>query len=259
MNKIKDELKETKKTETYKLWGTLLSIYAYKKLNGMHELTVSNVFNEPPTDESIPVNPLLSVSQNSQLYFKKYSKMKTRLQVGQDKLNECFAKIRYLENISYFLENIKTKNELIQLKDELKDSGATIQRHSSRQRKKEKEPSFISLTIDGFHALLGKNNVQNEYLTFHKAGKEDLWFHAQALPGSHVVLITEGQVIPKELIAKTAALAAFYSKGKSSGKVNVDYTRIKYVKKIPNSPPGLVNYTHQSTVTVIPEDFKISI
>ena len=82
-----------------------------------------------------------------------------------------------------------------------------------------------------------KNNVQNEYLTFHKAGKEDLWFHAQALPGSHVVLITEGQVIPKELIAKTAALAAFYSKGKSSGKVNVDYTRIKYVKKIPNSPP----------------------
>ena len=156
----------------------------------------------------------------------------------------------------YFL---KTKNELIQLKDELKDSGATIQRHSSRQRKKEKEPSFISLTIDGFHVLLGKNNVQNEYLTFHKAGKEDLWFHAQALPGSHVVLITEGQVIPKELIAKTAALAAFYSKGKSSGKVNVDYTRIKYVKKIPNSPPGLVNYTHQSTVTVIPEDFKISI
>lgn len=259
MNKIKDELKETKKTETYKLWGTLLSIYAYKKLNGMHELTVSNVFNEPPTDESIPVNPLLSVSQNSQLYFKKYSKMKTRLQVGQDKLNECFAKIRYLENISYFLENIKTKNELIQLKDELKDSGATIQRHSSMQRKKEKEPSFISLTIDGFHVLLGKNNVQNEYLTFHKAGKEDLWFHAQALPGSHVVLITEGQVIPKELIAKTAALAAFYSKGKSSGKVNVDYTRIKYVKKIPNSPPGLVNYTHQSTVTVIPEDFKISI
>ena len=82
-----------------------------------------------------------------------------------------------------------------------------------------------------------------------------MWFHAQALPGSHVVLITEGQVIPKELIAKTAALAAFYSKGKSS----VDYTRIKYVKKIPNSPPGLVNYTHQSTVTVIPEDFKISI
>lgn len=255
IHKIKDELSETQKTETYKLWGTLLSIHAYEKINGKTEISVSNLFNDPPSDEIIPVDPLLSITQNSQLYFKKYVKMKTRSQMGEDKLKECLSKIHYLENVSYFIEDIKSKNDLLLLKEELKESGIDKNptRHLPRQKKKENDSKITTLSVDGFHILFGKNNIQNEYLTLHKAKKDDLWFHAKSIPGSHVVLLTEGQFIPEEIIAKVAAFAAFHSRGKSSGKVDVDFTRIKYVKKIPGSPPGLVNYTHQSTVTVIPK------
>ncbi len=88
------------------------------------------------------------------------------------------------------------------------------------------------------------------------AGKNDLWFHAKAIPGSHVVIETEGLSVPPSTIEKVAALAAWHSKGKNSGKVDIDYTAIRYVKKIPNGPPGLVNYTHQKTIVAIPTETK---
>ena len=103
---------------------------------------------------------------------------------------------------------------------------------------------------------MGKNNTQNEFLTLKKAAKTDLWLHARQIPGSHVVIETEGLTVPLATIEKAAALAAWNSKGKDSGKVDVDYTLIRYVKKIPNGPPGLVNYTHQKTIAAIPAEIK---
>lgn len=259
IQKIEGEMKETSKTEQYKLWGNLLAIYAYEKINGRKALTVLNLFNDPPTKDTIPVDPLLSVTANSQLYFKKYNKMKTRLIIGREKLDECHEKIGYLEDVLYFATEVKTKKDLDALKEELKDTG--IERIGGRKqkpvnRKRKNEPLLTTLTIDGFRVLMGKNNTQNEFLTLKKAAKTDLWLHARQIPGSHVVIETEGLTVPLATIEKAAALAAWNSKGKDSGKVDVDYTLIRYVKKIPNGPPGLVNYTHQKTIAAIPTEIK---
>lgn len=254
--KIKEEMEETEKTEQYKLWGNLLSIYAYEKLNGRKTLTVQNLFDDPPTEETIPVDPLLSVTGNSQAYFKKYNKMKTRRIMGKEKLEESQGKITYLQDMLYFIDRVKTKKELETLKDELKGTGIErLAAHAPTKGKKKSNtaPTLTTLTIDGFTVYMGKNSSQNEYLTLHKAGKMDLWFHARAISGSHVVIATEGLTVPQETLEKAAALAAWNSAGKDSGKVDVDYTYIRYVKKIPNGPPGLVNYTHQRTIVAIPK------
>lgn len=260
LKKIEEEMKETERTEQYKLWGNLLSIYAYEKINGRKSMTVDNLFNDPPTKETIPVDPLLSVTANSQNYFKKYNKMKTRLVMGQEKLDEGKGKIDYLQDMLYFSQTVKTKKDLDALKEELKDTGIEkLGGHKpvkGNKKKNKNEPSLTTLTIDGFTVLMGKNSTQNEYLTLHKAGKTDLWFHARAIPGSHVVLLTEGMTVPESTLEKVAALAAWNSTGKESGKVDVDYTLIRYVKKIPNGPPGRVNYTHQRTIVAIPTDVK---
>ena len=256
--KIKEEMEETEKTEQYKLWGNLLSIYAYEKINGRKTMTVQNLFEDPPTEETIPVDPLLSVTGNSQTYFKKYNKMKTRRIMGKEKLEESQGKITYLQDMLYFIDRVKTKKELETLKDELKGTGIErLAAHTPAKGNKKKSngtPTLTTLTIDGFTVYMGKNSTQNEYLTLHKAGKMDLWFHARAISGSHVVIATEGMTVPQETLEKVAALAAWNSAGKDSGKVDVDYTLIRYVKKIPNGPPGLVNYTHQKTIVAIPKN-----
>ena len=234
----------------------MLSIYAYEKINGRKEITVSNLFETPATDEKIPVNPLYSMAENSQFYFKKYAKMKTRLTIGKEKAEECLMKIKYLNNLSYFCDTVSSKEELNTLKEELKSSGIDKILTKKITGKKENSPSLSSLEIDGFKIFIGKNNIQNEFLTLHKAKKNDLWFHAKAIPGSHVVIETENQIVSEKTIEKIASLAAFHSKGKDSGKVDVDYTPIKYVKKIPGGPPGMVSYTHQHTVVVVPQEYK---
>ncbi len=260
LKKISEEMQETEKIDQYKLWGNLLSIYAYEKLNGRKEIRVQNLFNDPPTEETIPVDPLLSVTANGQLYFKKYNKMKTRLIIGEEKREECAEKIRYLQETLYFSEDVKTKKDLDALKEELKGTGIEKlpgkKNADAKKKKRKNEPMVETISIDGFKVHMGRNNTQNEYLTLHMAGKNDLWFHAKAIPGSHVVIETEGLSVPPSTIEKVAALAAWHSKGKNSGKVDIDYTAIRYVKKIPNGPPGLVNYTHQKTIVAIPTETK---
>lgn len=255
--KIREEMEETAKMDQYRLWGNLLSIYSCESIKGKESIIVDNLFTDPPTKETIPVNPLISITDNSQAYFKKYAKLKTRTMVGQGKLTECRSKLDYLENLSYFLDEIKDKNELIQLKDELRNAGIDKNKVTkAKHQKKEPAPAFLTILLDGFKIYIGKNNTQNEYLTLHKAKKNDLWFHAKEIPGSHVILETANQSIPEDLLLKIASMAAFHSKGKDSGKVAVDYTFIKNVKKISNGPPGLVNYSHQKTLVVKPMEYR---
>ena len=258
--KIGEEMEETSRMDQYKLWGTLLSIYAYEKINHRTCLTLSNLFKDPPEDETIPVNPLLSVSANSQMYFKKYNKMKTRTAIGKEKLDECDKRLAYLNDTLYFAEQVTTKQELEALKEELKNLGIDRKqgqrKKSGKSNKKSQAPQIENRMIDGFRVWFGTSNTKNEYLTLHKAAKTDVWLHARAIPGSHVVIESSGDTIPEETLVKAAALAAWNSKGRNSGKVDVDYTLIRYVKKIPGGPPGLVNYTHQKTLTVVPENVK---
>jgi len=254
---IRDELSETEKTEQYKLWGNLLSIYAYEKTDGRKEIKVSNLFADPPEEETIPIDPRLTIAQNSQAYFKKYNKMKNRLKIGEEMLAECDGKISYLQDMAYFASEVKTKNDLDDLRDELADSGLFRNVQTGKARKKKKTtPACLTLVIDGFTVCVGRNNRENEFLTLHKAKKQDVWLHAKQQPGSHVVIETESEDVPEETLLKAASLAAWHSKGRESGKVDVDYTLIRYVRKIPGGPPGLVNYSHQKTLTVSPSSLN---
>ena len=152
-------------------------------------------------------------------------------------------------------DRITTQEDLTSLQEELRNSGIEKElSKASHKKKKETPSSYLTTFIDGFTVYIGKNNMQNEILTLHKAQKHDVWLHAKKLPGSHVIIETNGNTVPEDTIIKAASIAAYYSKGKNSGKVDVDYTLIKYVKKIPKGPPGLVNYTHQRSITVIPKN-----
>ncbi len=255
LRKIEEELEETKLLETYNLYGQILAIYSYMKPTAP-EMTVANPFDETGTEITIPVDPSVSVIRNSQLYFKKYNKMKTRVAIGQEKRDECQMRLDYLENAAYFAENVRDRNALESLRAELRDIGVNPRKQLQQKTKQKKsapeEPE--TRTIDGYTVFIGKNSRQNEYLTLRKAQKTDLWLHAKEIPGSHVVIATDGAPIPETVIEKAAALAAYHSQARHDGKVSVDATKVQYVKKIPNAPAGLVSYTHHTTYVVAPDD-----
>ena len=255
--KIGQELEETGMMEQYKLWGNLLSIYAYMKCPGKKEITVDNPFDEAGGKETIPLAPEWSLIQNGQIYFKKYNRMKTRLSIGREKLDECRVKLEYLRNAAYFAGEVTDRETLQQLKSELKNTG--IDKYARQDKKKQKknketgaeQPALFY--IGDYPVWVGRNSRQNEYLTLHKAARNDLWLHAQKIPGSHVVIETGGAPVPDDVLAKAASWAAWLSKAKNDSKVLVDYTLIRNIKKIKVGPPGLVNYTHQKTIAAIPE------
>lgn len=254
--KILGELEETELLDKYLLWGNLLSIYAWQKAPGQKEITVDNPFGEMGAQETIPLEPEYSLIRNSQLYFKKYNRMKTRLSIGQEKLDECRMKLDYLRNAAYFADTVNDRKGLLALMEELKDTG--IDRYGPQEKKKKKrdisadEPALYA--FGGFRVWVGRNSRQNEFLTLHKADRNDLWLHAQKIPGSHVVIETNGTAVPADVVETAAAWAAWLSRGRESGRVAVDVTRVRYVKKIKNAPPGLVSYTHQKTLVVSPAD-----
>ena len=257
LRKIDEELAETKLLETYNLYGQILAIYSYMKPAGP-EITVANPFDETGAEITIPVDPSVSVIRNSQLYFKKYGKMKTRAAIGQEKRDECQMRLDYLQNAAYFAEDVRDRKSLEVLRAELRDLGVNPRKQQQQKNKQKKtapeEPEARQL--DGYTIWIGRNSRQNEYLTLRKAQKNDLWLHAKEIPGSHVVISCAGAPIPEAVIEKAAALAAYHSKARNDGKVSVDATKIQYVKKIPNAPAGLVSYTHHTTYVVAPEEEK---
>lgn len=257
LRKIEEEMAETKLLETYNLYGQILAIYSYMKPTG-ETLTILNPFDEAGGEITIPVDPSVSVIRNSQLYFKKYNKMKTRAAIGQEKQEECRRRLEYLQNAAYFAEDVRDRDALESLRAELRELGVNPHRQQAKPSKQKKnapeEPE--ARMMDGYTVWIGRNSRQNEYLTLRKAQKNDLWLHAKEIPGSHVVIATGGADIPEPVIEKAAALAAYHSKGRHDGKVSVDVTKIQYVKKIPNAPAGLVSYTHHVTYVVEPLDEK---
>ena len=166
----------------------------------------------------------------------------------------------YFNNLLYFASTITDRKALDELHNELKNNGIKKQSSPKTSLKKvtKKEPFIHTENKDGYIISIGKNNSQNEFLTLHKANKNDIWLHAQKIPGAHVV-IHQGNVqedIPNDIILYAASLAAYYSQSKDSGKVSIDYTKIKYVKKIPQGPLGLVTYSHHKTIVVKPTPHK---
>lgn len=254
IKRIATELKETTKMDTYKLYGDLLMIYAYEKHDHETKLTVPNLLSETQEPVTITLDPAYTMTENANRYYKRYTKMRNRKQMSTQLHAENQAHLDYLRSLEYSLETATNKTELAEIKSEMQQMD--LIRTSHRDKLKRSSQHDI-LTVDngGIPVWIGRNNRQNDYLTTKKAHPYDLWFHVKNQPGSHVILACHGDDPTDEQITKTAELAAYYSKGRDSSKVEVDCALVRNVKKPAHAAPGYVIFTDQTTYMVEPNDW----
>ncbi len=266
LNNMNQKLEECDKKEQYRIYGELITanLYHINANDNVDRITLDNYYDNN-TPICVPLDKSISIAMNAKKYFKKYAKLKNACEIVTLQKQETKHEIDYIESIIYELEVATTVSDIDSIYTEFSENflGKNILNSSKpskkKMSKKKKEEPFspLTLTIDGYTVLVGKNNKQNDHLTLKYAHSNDLWFHVKDIHGSHVVLKTNGEEIPQETINKCASLCAFYSKAKNSSNVAVDYTFIRYVKKPSGSKPGMVIYTNFQTVNVQPNNFDL--
>lgn len=244
------QIKDTEKRETYRIYGELLNTYGYSAKPGDKSLETVNYYTGEPI--TIPLDPTLSAIENAKKYFEKYNKMKRTYEALSELTKEVKEEIDHLETISTSLDIALQEEDLVEIKEELTESGYIHRKFSGKNQpgkkgngKKVKVTSkpFHYLSSDGFHIYVGKNNYQNDELTFQFATGNDWWFHAKGMPGSHVVVKMNGaEELPDRTFEEAGRLAAYYSKGRGQEKVEIDYIQKKHVKKPSGAKPGFVVY-----------------
>ncbi len=246
------QIKDTEKREKFRIYGELLNTYGYGIQEGEKSFHCLNYYDN--TEITIPLDPTLSAQENAVRYFDKYNKQKRTFEATSRQLEQTEAEIEHLESISTFLDIARKEEDLAQIKEELTEYGY-IKRHFSGGKKQKKAVSrpFHYLSSDGFHIYVGKNNYQNEELTFKLASGNDWWFHAKGIPGSHVIVKTEGKELPDRVFEEAGALAAYYSRGRGQDKVEIDYIQKKNLKKVPGAAPGFVVYHTNYSLVAAPE------
>ncbi len=242
------QLASTQKRDKYRIYGELINTYGYNIKEGSKSFKALNYYTNEEVE--IPLDPDLSPREMSVKYFERYNKLKRTFEAESKLIVETKAEALHLESISTALDIAESEEDLADVKMELIDSGYV---HSSlKNRKKSKNKPLHYISSDGFDIYIGKNNYQNDELTFKFASNADLWFHAKQMPGSHVILRTEGKSmdqVPDRAFEEAAALAAYYSKGREQKKVEVDYVIKKEVKKPAQAKPGfVVYYTNYSLI-----------
>lgn len=249
------QLGDTKKRETYRVYGELLNTYGYSVKPGAKELEAVNYYTGETV--TIPLDPTKSATENAQKYFEKYNKQKRTFEALSSLIQETAKELEHLESIGMSLELARSEADLSQIREEMADCGY-IRRKGKEKRAKEKGKPLHYISSGGFHIYVGKNNYQNEELTFQTANGGDWWFHAKHVPGSHVIVKTEGRELPDIVYEEAAALAAYYSKAREQDKAEVDYTQRKNVKKPANGNPGMVIYHTNYSMVAVPDISRIS-
>ncbi|MBP6492250.1 MAG: NFACT family protein, partial [Clostridia bacterium] len=202
---------------------------------------------------SIPLDPRFSATQNAQRYYKRYGKAKTAITEKKIQLHETNSDIAYLESVLSYAEKAVTVEEIEELRLELIEGGYLKRGKNNFKPSKSKPAPYQYTTSDGFRVLVGRNNKENDILTFKTASGKDYWFHTKDIPGSHVILFTEGKGLTETAIFEAAGLAAYHSKGRESENVPVDYTQVRHVKKPNGAKPGMVIFVDNKTVYVNPK------
>ncbi len=249
--RLGEDIIKAENSDKYRLYGELLTANIHMVQSGADKVSVLNYYDG--TQLEIPLDPTIPAAKNAQKYFKKYGKAKTALKEKQIQIEETDQDILYLESVAAFLENVEAIEEIDSIRDELVEAGFLRKRKTVGIQKKKKIKPHQYETGDGFRVLAGHNNNENDQLTFKMAGGKDYWFHTKDIPGSHVILFTEGRELTETAIFDAAAIAAYHSKGRASENVPVDYTLVKHVKKPNGAKPGMVIFTHNRTVYVTPK------
>lgn len=259
VEKQKLELAEASKRESLRIKGDLLTANMHMLSKGDSSVSVQNYYSESLENVDISLNPRLSPSENAQRYYKKYNKLKTAHALLAEQIEQAEEEIDYLQNIVYSIDNCTEVQEIDEIKEELVSEGY-LKKSSLKNKKSASAPSkpYEYISSDEYHIYVGKNNKQNDQLTMRYASRDDLWFHTKDIPGSHVIVKTNGAEVPESTVLEAATLAAYYSKASQSSNVPVDYALRKHVKKPNSAKPGMVIYENNSTVYVTPDKLSVS-
>ncbi|MDD4238405.1 MAG: NFACT RNA binding domain-containing protein [Desulfotomaculaceae bacterium] len=256
---------ETAGADQLRLYGELLTANLYRLEKGLPEALLENYYDSTSPLVAVPLDPQLTPLENSRVYFKKYVKAKNTRVAVELRLDLAKEELSYLEGIKTALEQADSPAELDEIRQELTEQSylkTPVPRPGTKKNKKKerhipKPHSFRS--SDDFAIFVGKNNKQNDYLTLKMAAQDDLWLHTKDIHGAHVIIRVEGREIPARTLEEASVLAAFFSKGRGSTKVAVDYTQVKHVHKPKGARPGMVIYEHQKTIMAAPDEEKVEI
>lgn len=241
------QLKDTEKREQYRIYGELIHTYGYQLSGEEKVLECENYYTQETV--KIPLDPTKNAQENASRYFEKYNKMKRTYEALSVLITATETEILHLESVLTSLDIAVKDTDLTQIKEELTECGY-IRRKSGSKREKILSKPFHYLSSDGYHIYVGKNNYQNEELTFKVANGNDWWFHAKNCPGSHVIVKREdNSELPDRVFEEAGALAAWYSKNRNAPKVEIDYIQRKHVKKTPGGAPGFVIYHTNYSLT----------
>ena len=254
VDKLKDDIAAADNAEEYRIKADNLMTYQYQlKDREDATVTVMNIYSEDGDSISIAMDQRLSVSENIQAYYKKYDKLKRGKELLEKQLEKCIDDIKYLASIETSLEASTSLAEINDIKTELITNNILRENLKKHASVKQSQP-FKFTAPDGTTILVGKNNYQNDRLTFKVSNPGDIWLHTQEIPGSHVIIRCDGEEPSEDTLLLASYLAVHFSQAANSSKVPVDYTRCRFVKKPAGAKPGFVIFTNQSTLYVTPED-----
>ena len=250
INIAEEKIKTTSDMENIRKKGELLQANIYKIEPYQSEITVEDYYNDN-LPVSIQLDKNLSASQNIQKIYKKYNKLKNTLIASINQKKILQNELNYLESLSFEIQLASNLEELSDIESELISEGFI---KVQKNKKEIVKSTYLNFLYNRFNIFVGKNNVQNDKLTFSVANKSDIWFHVKNAPGSHTILKTNNLSVPQDVLNFAASLAAFYSKLSNSPKVEIDFTTVKNVKKIPGAKPGMVIYENYKTIYIEPND-----
>ncbi|MGL4687058.1 MAG: NFACT RNA binding domain-containing protein, partial [Fusobacteriaceae bacterium] len=253
VNIEKDNIEKNNLSE-YKEIGDILAANIYSIPKFVDKVELYNFYTDKTID--ITLNKTHSIQRNIESYYKKYNKLKRGLEANKTRKIDVQTELDYLNSILTFTKTVPTVENLKNIIEELENQKYLKKslKESKKIKKNKKKISLGVSIIDEFFTIVyGRNNIENDYITFKIGTKDDLWFHAKDIPGSHVILKCSEQNLTPELVEKAASYAANFSRGNSGDKISIDYTRKKYVTKPNGSRPGFVIYTNQKTINLIKE------
>ena len=257
LNSINNKLKDCEERDKYRLYGELITSNLYKLTNTHTDYIELENYYDNNNLIKIPLDRKYSPNINAKHYFKKYNKLKNALQIVSVQKFETENELNYIDSIIFEIDLASSTKEIQEILDEISEnlikkkvSQKKKNTKNSKKKKQEKQYSPLHFNIDNFDVYVGKNNKENDWLTFTFANKNDIWLHTKDIQGSHVILKNSGQNVSDDTLVKCAKLAVEHSKAKFSSNVPVDYCKVQYVKKPNGAKPGMVIFTNNKTISV---------
>ena len=245
------QLKDTEKKEKYRVWGELLNTYGYEVEPGAKSMEALNYYTNEMIQ--IPLDETMTPQENAKKYFDKYSKLKRTKEALDTLLQETGDEIKHLESIAASLDIASSEEDLVQIKEEMMEYGYVKRKNTGGKKVKVTSRQYHYISSDGYDIYVGKNNFQNDELSFKFASGNDWWFHAKGQPGSHVIVKSKNEELPDRTFEEAGKLAAYYSKGRQAPKVEIDYTQKKNLRKPTGGKPGFVVYYTNYSLLIEPD------